>query len=137
MIVVSSAGGTSTTADRAAALVAMVVWFYCELPIQLLYTVAVVISFVFLMRTYYLPQNGDSRSLGDVKPRVADDSLDKSKIWKLTEISEPTQCRSLRLPENLRASKVGSAPILLFAYGLVITTNFTILYLNIKSYGEG
>ncbi|CAN6459524.1 unnamed protein product [Victoria cruziana] len=73
MIVVSSAGGTSTTADRAAALVAM---------------------------------NGDSRSLGDVKPRVADDSLDKSKIWKLTEISEPTQCRSLRLPENLRASKI-------------------------------
>ncbi|XP_031482631.1 protein TPR3-like [Nymphaea colorata] len=73
MIVVSSSGGTSTTADRATAVVAM---------------------------------NGDSRNLGDVKARVADDSLDKSKIWKLTEISEPTQCRSLRLPENLRASKI-------------------------------
>ncbi|KAF3787797.1 TOPLESS protein [Nymphaea thermarum] len=73
MIVVSSSGGTSTTADRATAVVAT---------------------------------NGDSRNLGDVKARVADDSLDKSKIWKLTEISEPTQCRSLRLPENLRASKI-------------------------------
>ncbi|KAF3788125.1 Topless-related protein 1 [Nymphaea thermarum] len=32
-------------------------------------------------------KNGDSRNLGDVKARVAEDSPDKSKIWKLTEIS--------------------------------------------------
>ncbi|KAJ8773998.1 hypothetical protein K2173_009429 [Erythroxylum novogranatense] len=50
--------------------------------------------------------NGDARSLGDVKPRVAEEPNDKSKIWKLTEISEPSQCRSLRLPENLRVTKI-------------------------------
>ncbi|XP_031479971.1 topless-related protein 1-like [Nymphaea colorata] len=50
--------------------------------------------------------NGDARSLVDVKPRVVDESMDKSKIWKLTEINEPLQCRSLRLPENLRSSKI-------------------------------
>lgn len=51
-------------------------------------------------------QNNDSRSLADVKPRIADESVDKSRIWKLTEINEPTQCRSLRLPDNLTASRV-------------------------------
>ncbi|KAK6267697.1 hypothetical protein QUC31_011857 [Theobroma cacao] len=50
--------------------------------------------------------NGDARSLGDVKPRITEESSDKSKIWKLTEISEPSQCRSLRLPENLRVTKI-------------------------------
>ncbi|XP_008456943.1 topless-related protein 4-like isoform X1 [Cucumis melo] len=50
--------------------------------------------------------NNDSRSLADVKPRIADESVDKSRIWKLTEINEPTQCRSLRLPDNLTASRV-------------------------------
>ena len=55
---------------------------------------------------YVFFQNGDARSLGDVKPRITEESSDKSKIWKLTEISEPSQCRSLRLPENLRVTKV-------------------------------
>ncbi|XP_031251654.1 topless-related protein 1 [Pistacia vera] len=50
--------------------------------------------------------NGDARSLADVKPRIVEESNDKSKIWKLTEISEPSQCRTLRLPENLRATKI-------------------------------
>ncbi|KAE8699401.1 Transducin family protein / WD-40 repeat family protein isoform 5 [Hibiscus syriacus] len=50
--------------------------------------------------------NGDSRSLGDVKPRKTEESSDKSKIWKLTEINEPSECRSLRLPENLRVNKI-------------------------------
>ncbi|KAJ8755367.1 hypothetical protein K2173_019165 [Erythroxylum novogranatense] len=50
--------------------------------------------------------NGDARNLGDVKPRIAEEPNDKSKIWKLTEISEPSQCRSLRLPENLRVTKI-------------------------------
>ncbi|XP_021906564.1 protein TOPLESS [Carica papaya] len=50
--------------------------------------------------------NGDARSLGDVKPRITEESNDKSKIWKLTEINEPSQCRSLRLPENLRVTKI-------------------------------
>nr|KAJ0202906.1 hypothetical protein LSAT_V11C500262900 [Lactuca sativa] len=43
---------------------------------------------------------GDNRSLVDVKPRIVDESMDKSRIWKLTEITEPAQCRSLRLPDT-------------------------------------
>ncbi|KAL9387989.1 hypothetical protein Peur_021113 [Populus x canadensis] len=50
--------------------------------------------------------NGDARNLGDVKPRIAEELNDKSKIWKLTEINEPSQCRSLRLPENMRVTKI-------------------------------
>ncbi|XP_057454641.1 protein TOPLESS-like isoform X2 [Lotus japonicus] len=50
--------------------------------------------------------NGDARNLGDVKPRISDESNDKSKIWKLTEINEPSQCRSLKLPENQRVTKI-------------------------------
>ncbi|PSR84523.1 Topless-related protein [Actinidia chinensis var. chinensis] len=50
--------------------------------------------------------NGDNRSLVDAKPRIADESADKSRIWKLTEINEPSQCRSLRLPDTLPAMKV-------------------------------
>ncbi|KAL8209389.1 hypothetical protein R6Q57_006121 [Mikania cordata] len=44
--------------------------------------------------------NGDNRSLIDVKPRIVDEAMEKSRTWKLTEITEPTQCRSLRLPDN-------------------------------------
>ncbi|XWS70724.1 hypothetical protein CRYUN_Cryun03dG0072000 [Craigia yunnanensis] len=50
--------------------------------------------------------NSDGRSLADVKPRIADESLDKSRIWKLTEINEPSQCRSSRLPDSLMAMRV-------------------------------
>ncbi|XP_052181258.1 topless-related protein 4-like isoform X3 [Diospyros lotus] len=49
--------------------------------------------------------NGD-RNLADVKPRITDESMDKSRIWKLTEINEPSQCRSLRLPDNMTAMRV-------------------------------
>ncbi|KAI7728572.1 hypothetical protein M8C21_001090 [Ambrosia artemisiifolia] len=47
-----------------------------------------------------IAMNGDNRSLVDVKPRVGDESMEKSRIWKLTEITEPSQCRSLRLPDT-------------------------------------
>nr|KYP56781.1 Vegetative incompatibility protein HET-E-1 [Cajanus cajan] len=50
--------------------------------------------------------NGDARNMGDVKPRISEESNDKSKIWKLTEINEPSQCRSLKLPENVRVNKI-------------------------------
>uniref|UniRef100_A0A0E0GJV4 CTLH domain-containing protein n=1 Tax=Oryza nivara TaxID=4536 RepID=A0A0E0GJV4_ORYNI len=50
--------------------------------------------------------NGDSRSLVDVKPRIADEPLDKSKVWKLMEITESSQCRSLKLTDNMRTSKI-------------------------------
>ncbi|KAJ0792968.1 putative Topless family protein [Helianthus annuus] len=36
--------------------------------------------------------NGDARSLPDVKPRIVEESDDKSKIWKLSEINEASQC---------------------------------------------
>ncbi|KAK9269702.1 hypothetical protein L1049_001480 [Liquidambar formosana] len=50
--------------------------------------------------------NNDNRSLADVKPRIADESVEKSRIWKLTEINEPSQCRSLRLPDSLSGNRV-------------------------------
>ncbi|KAJ8753195.1 hypothetical protein K2173_017783 [Erythroxylum novogranatense] len=50
--------------------------------------------------------NSDGRGLVDVKPRIADESVEKSRIWKLTEINEPSQCRSLKLPDNLTAMRV-------------------------------
>ncbi|KAJ9163078.1 hypothetical protein P3X46_022790 [Hevea brasiliensis] len=50
--------------------------------------------------------NSDSRSLVDVKPRIADEPVEASRTWKLTEINEPSQCRSLRLPDNLTAMRV-------------------------------
>ncbi|KAG1363980.1 protein TPR3 [Cocos nucifera] len=51
-------------------------------------------------------KNGDSRNLVDVKPRLVDESMEKLMIWKLTEISEPAQCQSLRLIDNMRTSKI-------------------------------
>ncbi|XP_021616763.1 topless-related protein 4 isoform X2 [Manihot esculenta] len=50
--------------------------------------------------------NSDSRNLVDVKPRIADEPVEASRTWKLTEINEPSQCRSLRLPDNLTAMRV-------------------------------
>eukprot|EP00252_Welwitschia_mirabilis_P014885 TRINITY_DN3294_c0_g1_i12.p1 TRINITY_DN3294_c0_g1~~TRINITY_DN3294_c0_g1_i12.p1 ORF type:complete len:1122 (-),score=243.87 TRINITY_DN3294_c0_g1_i12:562-3927(-) len=50
--------------------------------------------------------SGDTRNMGDVKPRVAEEMLEKSKSWKLTELTEPNHCRFLKLPDNLPASKV-------------------------------
>ncbi|CAN1215376.1 Topless-related protein 4 [Linum perenne] len=51
-------------------------------------------------------QNSDSRSLADVKPRIVDESVEKSRIWKAAEINEPTHCRTLRLPDNLTTMRV-------------------------------
>ncbi|XP_028753925.1 topless-related protein 4 isoform X1 [Neltuma alba] len=50
--------------------------------------------------------NNDTRSLADVKPRIADEAVDKSRIWKLTEITELSQCRALKLPDNLSPTRV-------------------------------
>ncbi|CAI9113928.1 OLC1v1014633C2 [Oldenlandia corymbosa var. corymbosa] len=50
--------------------------------------------------------NGEVRNLGDVKPRITEEANDKSKIWKLTEISESSQCRTSKLPENVRVPKI-------------------------------
>ncbi|KAK2379613.1 topless-related protein [Trifolium repens] len=50
--------------------------------------------------------NNDSRSLVDVKPRIVDEAVEKSRIWKLTEINEPSQCHSLKLPDGLSSMRV-------------------------------
>ncbi|KAL8136857.1 hypothetical protein V2J09_002858 [Rumex salicifolius] len=49
--------------------------------------------------------NSDNRSLVDVKPRV-DESIDKPKAWKLPEINEPSQCRSIKLNDNISAMRI-------------------------------
>lgn len=52
-------------------------------------------------------QNRDARDHGDVKPRIAaEDTNDKVKTWKLSEINEPSQCRSSKLPEHSKVTKV-------------------------------
>ncbi|WJX57342.1 RNA polymerase II associated Paf1 complex subunit Tpr1 [Trifolium repens] len=43
---------------------------------------------------------------GDIKPRISEESNGKLKIWKLTEINEPSHCRSLKIPENARVTKI-------------------------------
>ena len=63
-------------------------------------------DFCFITYCTQCRQNGDTRNLVDVKPRITEELADKSKIWKLTEINEPAQCRSLRLMDNMRTSKV-------------------------------
>ncbi|KAE9601801.1 putative transcription factor WD40-like family [Lupinus albus] len=50
--------------------------------------------------------NNDARSLTDVKPRIVDEAVEKSNIWKLTEINEPLQCRSLKLSDSLSSMRV-------------------------------
>ncbi|CAL0330486.1 unnamed protein product [Lupinus luteus] len=50
--------------------------------------------------------NNDARSLTDVKPIIVDGAVEKSNIWKLTEINEPLQCRSLKLPDSLSSMRV-------------------------------
>ncbi|XP_020537820.1 topless-related protein 4 isoform X2 [Jatropha curcas] len=50
--------------------------------------------------------NSDSRSLVDIKPRIGDEPAENSRIWKVTEINEPSQCRSLRLPDNMTAMRI-------------------------------
>lgn len=62
----------------------------------------------------------------DVKPRITEESNDKSKIWKLTEISESSQCRSLKLPENMRVTKVHYSIVLLI---FCLLSFFVALYL--------
>ncbi|KAK3436836.1 hypothetical protein EUGRSUZ_C01364 [Eucalyptus grandis] len=52
------------------------------------------------------PLMKDSESMADVKLGIADESGDKSRIWRLTEINEPLQCRSIRLPDDSTATRV-------------------------------
>ncbi|PWA58943.1 CTLH LisH motif, WD40/YVTN repeat-like-containing domain, Topless family [Artemisia annua] len=44
--------------------------------------------------------NGDNPSPVNVKPRIEDITMENSEIRKSIEITEPAQCRSIRLPDN-------------------------------------
>lgn len=69
-----------------------------------------VLNFVHIILLSSMQPNGDNRILEDVKPMIVDESSKKSKIWKLTEINEPSQCCSLKLPDNLLPVKVMPSP---------------------------
>ncbi|XP_031279576.1 topless-related protein 1-like [Pistacia vera] len=73
---------------------------------------------IMLMRTYEshsliasriapetVTKNGDFRNLEDVKPRLTEE-VNPVKNWKLTEISEPSQLRTLRLPARVKTDKI-------------------------------
>ncbi|CAI9782458.1 unnamed protein product [Fraxinus pennsylvanica] len=51
-------------------------------------------------------EHEDSQSLVDWKSKVADESSEKSIIWKLKEVNDPSSCRSLRLPDSLVSTRV-------------------------------
>lgn len=42
----------------------------------------------------------------DVKPRISDDSDNKIKMWKLSDIVDISQLKALRLPDSSTAGKV-------------------------------
>ena len=48
----------------------------------------------------------DNNQTSDAKPRLLDEVTDKNKNWKLTDITDPGQCRSLRLPDAIHGSNV-------------------------------
>lgn len=50
-------------------------------------------------------KNEDTRNLDDGKPKLTEE-VNSTKGWKLTEISDPTQFRSLRLSTSARADKI-------------------------------
>ncbi|CAN8253534.1 unnamed protein product [Cochlearia groenlandica] len=52
-----------------------------------------------------LAKNGDNHSMLDVKPQIHDEA-ERSKIWKLIEISERSQLRTLRLPDRQLQARV-------------------------------
>lgn len=110
----NAAAASSSGTPAPAAITAMVcIYIHYSISANIIFfnpktTIVILTNFGIFWKN---EQNGDSRSLVDVKPRIADESLDKSKIWKLMEITESTQCRSIKLADNMRTSKVISYPL--------------------------
>lgn len=48
----------------------------------------------------------DSNRGLDVKPKIEDSVVEKGKVWKVLDIIDATQCRTMKLPDNLPTSKV-------------------------------
>jgi hypothetical protein len=42
----------------------------------------------------------------DTKPRIPDEVIERTRSWKMTEITDASQCRSTRLPDTLPLNKV-------------------------------
>ncbi|XP_030968135.1 topless-related protein 4-like isoform X5 [Quercus lobata] len=57
------------------------------------------------LMTVMAGQNGDSRRLPDMKPNHTDE-LEKSNTWMLTDFNQPSQLRSLRLPDCLMPVRI-------------------------------
>lgn len=72
-------------------------------------------------------QNGDTKNTVDVKPRINEELGEKSKSWKLAEINEPSKCRSLRLMDNMRTSKVNALLLQYRFYYLLVAIPFAVL----------
>ena len=54
----------------------------------------------------YVQTGVDGGRAPETKPKLPDDMAERGKSWKLTEITDPTQCRSTRLPDTLPPNKV-------------------------------
>ncbi|KAH7432223.1 hypothetical protein KP509_07G013800 [Ceratopteris richardii] len=50
--------------------------------------------------------SAESNRTLDGKPKMEDTMVEKVKVWKLSDITDASQCRTLKLPDNLPASKV-------------------------------
>ncbi|GKD97647.1 topless-related protein 4-like protein isoform X1, partial [Tanacetum coccineum] len=44
--------------------------------------------------------NSEKQNLAD-RPGIGNEAIDKSRMWKVTKIFEPSQCLSLKLPDNM------------------------------------
>ncbi|CAK7345436.1 unnamed protein product [Dovyalis caffra] len=75
-------------------------------------------------------RSSDSRSLVDVKPKIQDESVEKSRIWKLTEINDSSQCRSLRLPDSLTAMRLKFYAFEIVLYVMSLKLKDLLIYTN-------
>ncbi|WOL13548.1 protein TPR3 isoform X2 [Canna indica] len=67
-----------------------------------------------------ISKNGDGENFDERRiPRLTDESLEKSNIWKLTEISEPSQLCYLQLPDNSVTAKVSRLTYSKSGYGVL------------------
>ncbi|KAK3011452.1 hypothetical protein RJ639_012750 [Escallonia herrerae] len=103
----AASGSSAGHADRVSSVVAL----SGVVGVTHLFSIIMILSRILKQQLLFGLTNGDARNLGDIKPRITEESNDKSKIWKLTEISEPSQCRSMKLPENMRVTKATQATL--------------------------
>lgn len=47
----------------------------------------------------------DNNGMVDSKQRIPDEGENKGKNWKIAEVTDPVQCRSIKLPDTLPRGK--------------------------------